>query len=156
MTDTDVTFLSCYNIVGRTRMQVMTLTSPPSLPLSRPWAGLSIPILLAQARDRGTNKCKQKKHRTRGWAGRGFEHQLRTSFNMFDQAYQVEFKGRTYTVDHGSPFDRGSMDSYYSRIRNPHNHSRGFGWRIHCGVEVPELSTNKQHTLSKKYPNGLC
>ena len=23
-----------------------------------------------------------------------------------------------------------------------------FGWRIHCGVEVTELSTNKQHTLS--------
>ncbi len=22
------------------------------------------------------------------------------------------------------------------------------GWRIHCGVEVTELSTNKQHTLS--------
>jgi hypothetical protein len=37
MTDTDVTFLSCYTIVGHTRMHVMTLTSPPSLPLSRPW-----------------------------------------------------------------------------------------------------------------------
>jgi hypothetical protein len=24
---------------------------------------------------------------------------------------------------------------------------RGLGWRIHCGVEVTELSTNKQHTL---------
>ena len=23
----------------------------------------------------------------------------------------------------------------------------GSGWRIHCGVEVTELSTNKQHTL---------
>jgi hypothetical protein len=22
------------------------------------------------------------------------------------------------------------------------------GWRIHCGVEVTELSTNNQHTLS--------
>ena len=42
MTDTDVTFLSGYNIVGRARMHVMTLTSPPSLPLSRPWAGLSM------------------------------------------------------------------------------------------------------------------
>jgi hypothetical protein len=26
--------------------------------------------------------------------------------------------------------------------------SRGFGWRIHCGVEVTESSTNKQNTLS--------
>ena len=25
--------------------------------------------------------------------------------------------------------------------------SRGSGWRIHCGLEVSELSTNKQHTL---------
>jgi hypothetical protein len=24
--------------------------------------------------------------------------------------------------------------------------SHGFGWRIHCGVAVTELSTNKQHT----------
>jgi hypothetical protein len=40
MTDTKVTFLSCYNTVGHTRMNVMTLTSPPSLPLSSPWAGL--------------------------------------------------------------------------------------------------------------------
>ncbi len=42
MTDTDVTFPSCYNIVGHARIHVMTLTSPPSLPLSRPWTGLSM------------------------------------------------------------------------------------------------------------------
>jgi hypothetical protein len=46
MTDTNITFLSCYNTVGHTRMYVMTLTSPPSLPLSRPWAGLSTPLSL--------------------------------------------------------------------------------------------------------------
>jgi hypothetical protein len=28
-----------------------------------------------------------------------------------------------------------------------HNHAAS-GWRIHCGVEVTELSTNKQHSLS--------
>jgi len=27
-------------------------------------------------------------------------------------------------------------------------------WRIHCGVEVTELSTNKQHTLSTKHSKG--
>ena len=26
--------------------------------------------------------------------------------------------------------------------------SRGFDWRIHCSIEVTELSTNKQHTLT--------
>ena len=30
-------------------------------------------------------------------------------------------------------------------VRCPH---AAFGWRIHCGVEVTELSTNKQHSLS--------
>ena len=29
-----------------------------------------------------------------------------------------------------------------------HNHAAS-GWRIHCGVEVTELSTNKQHNLSR-------
>jgi len=28
-----------------------------------------------------------------------------------------------------------------------HNHAAS-GWRIHCGVEVTELNTNKQHSLS--------
>jgi hypothetical protein len=27
-------------------------------------------------------------------------------------------------------------------------YTRGLGWRIHCGVEVTESSTNKQHHLS--------
>ncbi len=42
MTDTGVTFLSSYNNVGRARVYVTTLTSPPSLPLSRPWAELKV------------------------------------------------------------------------------------------------------------------
>ena len=41
MTDTEITFLSCYNTVGHARVYVMALTSPPSLPLSRLWAELS-------------------------------------------------------------------------------------------------------------------
>ena len=35
MTDTDVTFLFCYNIIGHAHMHVMTFTPPPLLPLSR-------------------------------------------------------------------------------------------------------------------------
>jgi hypothetical protein len=34
-------------------------------------------------------------------------------------------------------------------------YTRGLGWRMHCGVEVTESSTNKQHHLSKViYPKG--
>ena len=42
MTDTGITFPSCYNTVGHARVYVMALTSPPSLPLSRLWAELSV------------------------------------------------------------------------------------------------------------------
>jgi hypothetical protein len=37
-----------------------------------------------------------------------------------------------------------------------HNHA-AHGWRIHCGVQVTELSNNKQHTLLLKVgkPNAL-
>jgi hypothetical protein len=32
--------------------------------------------------------------------------------------------------------------------QTPNTQPRGLGWGIHCGVEVTELSTNKQHTLT--------
>jgi hypothetical protein len=28
-------------------------------------------------------------------------------------------------------------------------YTRGLGWRMHCGVEVTESSTNKQHHISQ-------
>ena len=31
-------------------------------------------------------------------------------------------------------------------------YTRGLGWRMHCGAEVPESSTNKQHHLSLHVP----
>jgi hypothetical protein len=42
MTDTDVTFLPKYHNMDPARVYVMILTSPPSLPLSRPWVGLGV------------------------------------------------------------------------------------------------------------------
>jgi hypothetical protein len=33
---------------------------------------------------------------------------------------------------------------------NTNTQPRGFGWRIHCGVEVTVLSTNKQLSLNMK------
>jgi hypothetical protein len=39
---------------------------------------------------------------------------------MIDTAYKVEFRGTTYIARHGSPFDRGSADSYYGRPQDPH------------------------------------
>jgi hypothetical protein len=39
---------------------------------------------------------------------------------MFDQVTKIEFNGKVYEQYHGSPFDRGSADSYYHRSREPH------------------------------------
>jgi len=33
---------------------------------------------------------------------------------------KVEIGGVVYTARHGGPFDRGSADSYYGRVRAPH------------------------------------
>jgi Mn-containing catalase len=39
---------------------------------------------------------------------------------VLDQERTVVFNGITYNTRHGSPFDRGSADSWYSRPQNPH------------------------------------
>jgi hypothetical protein len=35
------------------------------------------------------------------------------------------FRGETYTTWHGSPFDRGSADSWYGRPMSPHWYPEG-------------------------------
>ena len=57
---------------------------------------------------------------------------------MLDIIQTVEHNGRTYTVTHGSPFDRGSADSYYGRMRNPHK--GGVGGDSGPRVESNEMS----------------
>lgn len=55
---------------------------------------------------------------------------------MIDTGYKVEYKGRTYEVKHGDPFDRGSADSYYGRARNPHKGGVG-------GNSGPRIESNE-------------
>jgi hypothetical protein len=55
---------------------------------------------------------------------------------MIDAGYKVEYNGRTYEVKHGDPFDRGSADSYYGRIRNPHKGGVG-------GDSGPRIESNE-------------
>jgi len=44
-----------------------------------------------------------------------------------EQTRTVVFKGISYDATHGSPFDRGSADSYYGRPQNPHKYPNGTG-----------------------------
>ena len=53
---------------------------------------------------------------------------------MFDQPNRFTFRGETYVVHHGDPFDRGSADSYYHRGAKPHWWPEGTG-RGECITE---------------------
>ena len=55
---------------------------------------------------------------------------------MISEGYKVEYNGRAYEVKHGDPFDRGSADSYYGRIRNPHKGGVG-------GLSGPRIESNE-------------
>ncbi len=46
---------------------------------------------------------------------------------MILQPERYTYKGTVYLVAHGSPFDRGSADSYYGRPRDPHKYPNGTG-----------------------------
>jgi hypothetical protein len=46
---------------------------------------------------------------------------------IIEQNPTVEYKGTTYNAEHGSPFDRGSADSYYGRAQSPHWYPNGTG-----------------------------
>jgi hypothetical protein len=39
---------------------------------------------------------------------------------VLDQVRKVKFRGEEFDQFHGSPFDRGSADSYYGRGQDPH------------------------------------
>lgn len=43
------------------------------------------------------------------------------------QIIEYRYQGVTYHVKHGDPFDRGMMDSYYSRGTKPHKRLGGSG-----------------------------
>ena len=46
-------------------------------------------------------------------------------FDMMDKEKTIEFRGEEFPAFHGSPFDRGSADSWYSRPQSPHWYPQG-------------------------------
>jgi hypothetical protein len=65
---------------------------------------------------------------------------------MFDQPNRFTFRGETYVVHHGDPFDRGSADSYYGRPRDPHRGGVG-------GDSGPRVSQLNEQEL-QEYHSG--
>lgn len=68
---------------------------------------------------------------------------------IIDQARTVEFQGISYDASHGSPFDRGSADSYYGRAQSPHKYPNGTGNAPR--VEAPEMTLAEMRAYYKGY-----
>lgn len=64
-------------------------------------------------------------------------------------AEKVKFEGVEYDATHGSPFDRGSADSWYSRPEEPHWYPEGTyrGKR----VEAPNMSLGEMRAYYAGY-----
>ena len=44
---------------------------------------------------------------------------------IIEDGNTVEYRGEIFDRTHGSPFDRGSADSHYSRPQDPHWYPKG-------------------------------
>jgi hypothetical protein len=66
---------------------------------------------------------------------------------MIDQVTLYTVHGKTYEQTHGNAFDRGSADSWYGRVRNPHK--GGVGGM--SGPRVTELTADEMEAYHAGY-----
>lgn len=64
----------------------------------------------------------------------------REYFEYRGKTYDVTF-GKSHTIRHGGPFDRGSADSYYGRGIGPHYWPAGTGKALR--VEKSEMTEDE-------------
>ncbi len=121
-------------IVDHARVTVMTFSSPPSLPLSRPWAGVSAWQLVRPPPPEDGGLI--------GQALIGLK-----PMNAWVHTYTKPQTSSTRSRGLGRRIHESVEDTKLSTNKQ-HTLSRGPGWRIPGGVEDTKLSTNKQHTLS--------
>lgn len=58
-----------------------------------------------------------------------------------------EYNGKQYDSRHGGCFDRGSADSYYGRVRNPHYYIGATG----TSERVEDLTTEELEAYNAGY-----
>jgi len=71
-----------------------------------------------------------------------------------EQTQTVTFQGITYDASHGSPFDRGSADSYYGRPQVPHKYPNSTGNAPR--IEGPELTLQEMREYYRGYEYNEC
>lgn len=64
----------------------------------------------------------------------------------------TEYNGKHYPSWHGSPFDRGSADSWYSRGKSPHYYPNGTG--NNPRIEPPEMKDSEVEAYLAGYANN--
>lgn len=70
---------------------------------------------------------------------------------MIDTIQTVEFQGITYDASHGSPFDRGSADSYYHRGQVPHWWPEGTGNGVRVEAKDMTLAQMREYYRGYEY-----
>ena len=73
---------------------------------------------------------------------------------MLDTVQTVEFQGIVYDASHGSPFDRGSADSWYGRPQCPHKYPNGTGNAPR--IEAPEMTLAEMREYYRGYEYNEC
>jgi hypothetical protein len=73
---------------------------------------------------------------------------------MLGTSEVVIFQGVEYNAEHGSPFDRGSADSYYGRPQSPHKYPNGTGNAPR--IEGPELTLQEMREYYRGYEYNEC
>ena len=66
---------------------------------------------------------------------------------MLDTINLYTVNGKTYKQVHGNPFDRGSADSWYHRVRRPHKGGVGGD----TGARVEELTAEEVEAYHAGY-----
>jgi len=64
----------------------------------------------------------------------------------------TEYNGKHYPSWNGSPFDRGSSDSWYSRGKSPHYYPNGTG--NNPRIEPPEMKDSEVEAYLMGYANN--
>ena len=73
---------------------------------------------------------------------------------IVEQTRTIEFQGIVYNAEHGSPFDRGSADSYYGRPQSPHKYPNGTGNAPR--IEASELTLQEMREYFRGYEYNEC
>jgi hypothetical protein len=68
---------------------------------------------------------------------------------MINEMQTIEFEGIAYNASHGSPFDRGSADSYYGRAQDPHWWPEGTGRGVR--MESKDMSMEELRAYFRGY-----